>query len=146
MRKRPSARILLLDETGHLLLFRFVFKTGALAGEDFWATPGGALDEGETYLEAAHRELLEETGIQSVTMEGPIAEKEFVLTMSDGEKMLAQEQFFVVRAKRSLISDERWTELERDVMAGHRWWSIAELTATEDVFYPEDLATILSNL
>ena len=55
--------MLVLDPTGCLLLFRFVHKHGALAGHAFWATPGGGLEPGETFAEAAIRELKEETGI-----------------------------------------------------------------------------------
>lgn len=34
MRRRPSARLLILDADGRLLRFRFVHKAGALAGKD----------------------------------------------------------------------------------------------------------------
>lgn len=49
MRKRPSARLLVLDPEHRVLLFRFVFEEGSLAGQDFWATPGGALEPGEDF-------------------------------------------------------------------------------------------------
>jgi NUDIX domain len=57
MRHRPSARLLILDGAGKILLFRFVHKKGALAGQDYWATPGGGVEEGETFEQAAIREL-----------------------------------------------------------------------------------------
>jgi 8-oxo-dGTP pyrophosphatase MutT (NUDIX family) len=63
VRRRPSSRLLVLDPTGCLLLFRFVHKHGALAEDTFWATPGGGLEPDETFAEAAIRELKEETGI-----------------------------------------------------------------------------------
>src|SRR6516162_886084 len=49
MRRRRSARLLIVVPAGRVLLFRFVFKNGALAGEDYWATPGGGVEEGETF-------------------------------------------------------------------------------------------------
>jgi 8-oxo-dGTP pyrophosphatase MutT (NUDIX family) len=48
-----------------VLLFRFLHKEGALVGQDFWATTGGGVEEGETFEQAAIRELGEETGIRT---------------------------------------------------------------------------------
>ncbi|WP_254554909.1 NUDIX domain-containing protein, partial [Salmonella enterica] len=60
---RPTSRWLILDGQGRVLLFRFAFADGPLAGSEFWATPGGGCDPGETYEDAARRELFEETGL-----------------------------------------------------------------------------------
>lgn len=142
MRSRPSARLLLIDEHNRILLFRFVFKDGVLAGSEFWATPGGALDAGETFEEAAKRELFEETGIQTDIADKHIAELQFVLPMPNGESVMAQERFFVVRAKDSAIKRDNQTEEESQVMADHKWWDIEDLRVTTDTIYPENLADI----
>src|SRR5262245_11599415 len=97
MRRRPSARILVIDPSDRVLLFRFVFKSGALAGQDYWATPGGALDSGETFEEAARRELFEETGIEVAAVGDVVAEKEFILQSPNGGQVMAEERFFLVR-------------------------------------------------
>ncbi|NWN18266.1 NUDIX domain-containing protein, partial [Escherichia coli] len=59
---RPTSRWLIVDVQGRVLLFRFDYADGPLAGTGFWATPGGGCDPGETYADAARRELFEETG------------------------------------------------------------------------------------
>lgn len=64
MRRRLSARLLILDEAGRILLFRFVYKRGPLAGQDFWGTPGDGVEGDETLEQAALRELVEETGLR----------------------------------------------------------------------------------
>ena len=70
VRKRRTARVMLLDEGGAVLLIRFVAMRPD--GEFvFWALPGGEIEDGETEAEAAARELNEELGL-SVAVEGPV--------------------------------------------------------------------------
>ena len=45
---RPTSRWLIVDGQGRVLLFRFDYADGPLAGTAFWATPGGGCDPGET--------------------------------------------------------------------------------------------------
>lgn len=142
MRLRPSARLLLVDQKNRILLFRFVFKDGALAGTEFWATPGGALALGETFEDAAKRELFEETGIHADIAHQHIAELEFSLPLPNGEIVMAKERFFVVRTKDNSINRHNQTDDEIKVMADHKWWDIDELSVTMDKVYPENLAEI----
>jgi hypothetical protein len=41
------------------------------------------------------------------------------------------------------ISTDGWTELEREVVEEHRWWTTDELRATRDTVYPEDLLALI---
>jgi 8-oxo-dGTP diphosphatase len=143
MRERPSSRLLVIDPLERILLFRFEHTQGSLAGQQFWATPGGALDPGESYARAACRELLEETGLM-VDDPGPeVSQRIATFQMPDGEMVRADERFFLVRVDALEISTERWTDLERGVMAAHRWWSAAELLSTAEQVWPDDLTDIL---
>jgi len=47
-----------LDDEGRVLLVQHRKE-----GREYWLLPGGGVEAGETLLEAAHRELLEETGL-----------------------------------------------------------------------------------
>ncbi len=145
MRQRPSSRLLVVDAQDRLLLFRFEHRTGPLAGQVFWATPGGGLDPGESYEDAARRELSEETGL-GVDDPGPqVAQREATFQTPDGEWVSADERFFLIRVEALEISAERWTALERDVMAAHRWWTAAELSVTADQVWPDDLPALLTS-
>ncbi len=144
MRRRPSARLLILDSARRVLLFRFVHKTGALAGEDYWATPGGGVEDGETFEQAAIRELAEETGIRREDVGSQAGQREFVLLLPDGESVLADERFFLVEAKDETISRNGWSAHEAEVMVDHRWWSEQELAQTSEIVWPEDLLAMLA--
>jgi 8-oxo-dGTP pyrophosphatase MutT (NUDIX family) len=67
-----------------------------LVGNSHWATPGGGLDEEETFHAAAIRELREETGIQISTVAEPVAARKLELMLPSGETVIAVEQYFVV--------------------------------------------------
>ena len=143
MRRRRSARLLIIEPAGRVLLFRFVFKKGPLAGEDYWATPGGGVEEGETFEQAAIRELREETGIRVESVGPPVGQREFVLQLSDGEHVVADERFFRGEAKEATLSRDEWTAQEVEVMVAHRWWSRDELSQTSETVWPENLIEML---
>ena len=142
--QRPSSRLLVLDQDDRLLLFKFEHRSGPLAGRTFWATPGGGLDLGESYEAAACREMLEETGFR-IDDPGPqIAQRRAVFQVPDGRMVSADERFFLIRVDRLQLSTQHWSDLEREIMAEHRWWSLGDLDSTDELFYPENLIEILT--
>ncbi|GEP59342.1 NUDIX hydrolase [Reyranella soli] len=146
MRRRLSARFLILDQAGRILLFRFVYKRGPLAGQDFWGTPGGGVEDGETLEQAALRELVEETGLRRDSVGPEVARREVVLQLPDGEHVVQDERFFVVRVTDNALSKADWTDLEREVMVEHRWWSLDELAQTEATVWPKNLREMIGAL
>lgn len=146
MRTRPSARVLVLDQFGCVLLFKFVHSDGPLGGRTYWATPGGALEDGETFEDAALRELAEETGFPAQQLTGEVGRRSFELQLTNGEVVWAEERFFGVRTTRNSISDRDWTENERDVLADHHWWSSEELRRTTEIIFPDGLLEMVSRI
>ncbi|WP_375398224.1 NUDIX hydrolase [uncultured Sphingomonas sp.] len=136
---RPAARILLLDGAGRILLFRFV------PGGDrppFWCTPGGAVEPGESYAQAARRELIEETGIDADP--GPeIARRQVEFVTLEGVAVAADERYFLVRAEAAEIATTGHTELERRVMIEWRWFTAGEIAAEDEPVYPDDLVEMM---
>lgn len=138
---RPAARILLRDAADRVLLFRF-------DPEDrppFWCTPGGALDPGEGYAEAARRELIEETGICADP--GPeILRREVEFITIEGVPVSADERYFHVRTTSDAIDTTGHTVLEQRVMTRWRWFTVDDLAALDEPYFPSDLSKILATL
>ncbi|MCP4315871.1 MAG: NUDIX domain-containing protein [Hyphomicrobiales bacterium] len=136
-------RLILLDPRGRVLLFRFVHKKGPLAGQDYWATPGGGLEGDETFKCAAIRELKEETGLDISDVGPQIGRRQFELQLPDGEFVMADERFYRIDVRTLNLSRSGWTALEMEVMEEHRWWTRNELMETADTVWPEDLAEMI---
>lgn len=136
---RPAARILLVDDAGRTLLFRFTPEDRP----PFWCTPGGALDPGEDYAAAARRELFEETGLDLDP--GPeIAQRLAEFITIEGVPVTADERYFLVRAPTDgAIDTSRHTPLEQRVMQEWRWFDRDAIRAHHEPIFPEDLNDML---
>lgn len=136
--QRPAARIILLAPDDRLLLFRFTPSDRP----PFWCTPGGALDPGESYAAAARRELREETGLD-IDCGAEIARRQVSFTTIEGVPVEADERYFLVRAPAAAIDTAGHTALEQRVMTTWRWFSLAEIAALDEAYYPADIADIV---
>jgi 8-oxo-dGTP pyrophosphatase MutT (NUDIX family) len=137
---RPTARLLVFDPPGRLLLFSALDP----AGKTWWFTPGGGVRRGETLAAAAVRELAEETG-QACTESGlgpVVATCAGVWRAEDGRRFFAADSFFAVQVADPAISLDGQEDLERSVITGHRWWTVDELRHTDDEIFPPGLADL----
>ncbi|MBU3892468.1 NUDIX domain-containing protein [Serratia rubidaea] len=146
MRSRPAARLLVINPSGCILLFKFTHGNDALAGRTYWATPGGGVEYGESFEQAAIRELWEETGIVSDKIGASVAQRNFVMTLPSGETVKAEERFFVVRVANHQINGDNWSHDEKQVISEHHWWSEEELKTTREVVYPQNMVELLLSI
>jgi 8-oxo-dGTP pyrophosphatase MutT (NUDIX family) len=92
---------------------------------------------------AASRELVEETGLRRQSVGPEVARREVALQLPDGEHVVQDERYFLVRVTDNSLSRDAWTDLEREVMVEHRWWSLEELSQTEATVWPENLRVMI---
>lgn len=135
-------RVLLVDTDDRLLLFHDS-DPGILPLPTFWITPGGGVDPGESDLQAAVREVAEETGlvIAEGDLVGPLAERVVVHGYSD-VVTTQDEQFWFVRCEPFDVSTAGHTEDELLTMTAHHWWTRDELEETAEDIWPRDLLRI----
>lgn len=141
--QRRSARAILLDSEGRILLIRFEV-TRQSKPFAFWATPGGTVEAGESDYEAVRRELIEELHLD-LRMEGPVhaAVDEFE---HEGEAVVSTDLFFVGRCERNAPRLDPLADAERAAMRELRWWSTSEIDASDEPIFPADLATVLRKI
>ncbi len=135
-RQRRAVRVLLWTADGHLLLLQDTDP--GLPGTSWWTTPGGGIDEGESALDAALREVHEETGrlFAPDTVGGPVATRRVRHGYSD-QITTQEEVFFAIGLPATFeISSAGYTPAEQQSLVGHRWWPVAELASTTAVIWP----------
>jgi 8-oxo-dGTP pyrophosphatase MutT (NUDIX family) len=139
---RRAARVLLVDGAGRTLLLHG--GDPARPGDRWWITPGGGLDDGETLAEGAARELFEETGLRVDPAElgDPVWHE--ITEFSYRTRAYRQEQdFFLLRVAEWRVDTAGMDDDEQQTITEHRWWSAAEIEASDEQIYPLELAGLL---
>ena len=140
LRTRPSSRLVILDQRNRIFLFRHTDPR-----RTYWVTPGGGVEPGESWEEAALRELREETGIEGAPLAGWIWSREKNGEVG-GEPVRAIERYYLVRAEPGQVHTRFQLAYEREVYQQHRWWTPQELRASTEPAYPAGLADLLDTL
>ncbi len=141
---RRTGRVILLDPAGRVLLLRFLVEQ---AGEpfEFWATPGGRAEEGETDHHAATRELAEELGL-SVPLEGPVHSHASTFEVN-GQTWRGQDVFFTARCgPHDPVFSGGTDAQERATLQEMRWWVLDDVEMSPTPVFPPDLVRVLRRL
>jgi 8-oxo-dGTP pyrophosphatase MutT (NUDIX family) len=139
---RDVSRVVLLDTDGDVLLLHGFDPEDSTAGR-WWFTPGGGVEDGETLEAAALRELEEETGLRLDAV-APLPGERTAVFDFDGRVWEQRERYFAARVQRFELDASGWTEGERRSLLGAKWWSVEEMRAASQRFFPDNLLELVA--
>jgi 8-oxo-dGTP pyrophosphatase MutT (NUDIX family) len=148
--RRSAVRVVVVDCHGTVLLFHTSDRFHPDLGR-WWELPGGGIDAGETYREAAVRELREETGIAITPSQvGPPTWRRAASFRHRGGRNVQDEVIVAVRlaVPGPEVDESQRLEYERENYFGFRWWPVAEVARAaagpgRQRFYPGRLPEFL---
>lgn len=140
---RKSSRLFIVDEQGRLLLFRYHDEHQA----PFWATVGGELINDENYIDAAVRELKEETGL-NLEIGELLKERDEIYPVARSTPARWLEKYFLVNSPCNPdLSRDGWSDEEKSTIQNWKWWSIKDmLNESTNSFKPSWIPELLNSV
>lgn len=142
--RRPAARVICVDGDGRILLLRW---RDPVDGGHVWEPPGGGLDPGERPIDAARRELEEETGLS-----GECVVNQHVTVSRDavwaGRRYIVDEEFFLARFASPMpaLSRDRLRDDEVSLLIEEAWITWKEISRLPDPVEPPNIMSVLRSL
>ncbi|MCM2425382.1 NUDIX hydrolase [Streptomyces sp. RKAG337] len=138
---RQAARVAVLDPAGAIFLLRSDNEEVGV----HWLMPGGGLDPGETPVQGALREVLEETGWSDVEPGAVLCTWEHDFTRA-GVPVRQFEHIFLGNGPRRPPTGDVSGVHQEDGILEWRWWTPEELAATTEALWPPQLPELLARL
>jgi ADP-ribose pyrophosphatase YjhB (NUDIX family) len=137
---RRAARVVLLDPGDRVLLMRYDQPP---PNGWHWATPGGGVEAGEDFPAAALRELAEETGWTDIALLREVLRRRYEMAYA-GRMVLQDERLYLARTGEARREIRGVAAMHAsDGIAAWRWWTLAELDATDEQIWPPGLAGLI---
>jgi 8-oxo-dGTP pyrophosphatase MutT (NUDIX family) len=104
----------------------------------FWEPPGGGLEVGETFEQAALPEASEELGMTSLSL--AFMWEQMADFVYIDHPVLQQERFFRVKGDLADLLANVQEIHRRESILETRWWTLADLESTKEAVFPSELA------
>ncbi len=144
--ERRAVRVVVCDAEGRILLFH-ARDVGDASQGVWWELPGGGMDEGESVVQTALRELAEETGIVATPDQvGPPVWRRTSTFRYRGGRRLQHETVVRVQldGRGEAISEAARLDYELEDYTDFRWWPVDDVIASQERFYPGRLPQVLA--
>jgi 8-oxo-dGTP pyrophosphatase MutT (NUDIX family) len=144
---RETARVILCKPNSEIFLLKTHFDP-EVGLPPRWITPGGGIDEGESVIQAAMRELAEETGLEV----SPEALGELIWVTegrwdwADGQNHHTfVDHFYLLQIQDFALDISGWTADEHRDVLEHRWWRLDDLKQSGESVSPPGLVDFLTS-
>ena len=141
VKHRETARIMLVDDENRIFMLKTHFDP-EVGLPPRWLTPGGGIEAGESTLQAAVRELREETGliVDPEVLGEPVLVTSGRWDWADGLNFHTyKDTIYELRVSNFQPDTSGFTQDElRDILE-YRWWTVEELLASDEEIAPHEL-------
>lgn len=145
MKIRKSSQAILLNPEDKIFLFKFEFAM--LSGcNTLWVTPGGGVEDGESFQQALSREIYEELGIEIKGNFKWIYYRNKPFTTKSGEEFISEERYYLVKIGYSNINFENMDYFEQRLTKDWKWWTVEEIMHSSETFFSDNLGEKLIKL
>ncbi|HET8768177.1 MAG TPA: NUDIX domain-containing protein [Pedococcus sp.] len=140
--RRRAVRVLVVEPGGTVLMIHGFDPHDP--GTTYWYTIGGGVDPGEPDLEAAVREVWEETGLRvdPARLVGPVHADDVVFPF-EGRTVVQQQVYYLLRVPRYAAQPVAFEETEVRSTLEVAWVDPQERQRRGETVYPEGLVELL---